>query len=126
MSTSPYIIEIDSRASFEAEILDGDKPAIIDFWASWCGPCKSLGPTFDVLAERYHAQVTFAKVNTEEVRDLSEAFGIRSLPTVILFHQGQVKDALIGVKPLPYMEKRVQWLINKAEGKGLISRLLGK
>lgn len=126
MSTSPYIIEIDSPATFESQVVASGKPAVIDFWASWCGPCRSLAPTFEALAEKFHEQVIFAKVNTEAQRELPEAFGVRSLPTVIFFHDGQVKDALIGVKPPAYLEKRVQWLIDKAEGKGFFARLLGK
>ncbi len=75
---------------------EGDRPALIDFWADWCGPCRVTAPHFAAAAERYGDQVAFCKVDTERARDLAAAFNIRSLPTLAVLHHGQVVDVHVG------------------------------
>ena len=74
------------------------KPVFLDFWADWCGPCKMLGPTFDRLAEKYGEQVTFAKVNVDELPDIANKFAVRSIPTLVLLQNGNVVERLVGLR----------------------------
>ena len=74
------------------------KPVFLDFWADWCGPCKMLGPTFERLAEKYGHQVTFAKVNVDEMPEVANKFAIRSIPTLLLMQGGNVVERLVGLR----------------------------
>jgi thioredoxin 1 len=74
------------------------KPVFLDFWADWCGPCKMLGPTFDRLAEKFGEQVTFAKVNVDELPDIANKFAVRSIPTLVLLQNGNVVERLVGLR----------------------------
>lgn len=74
------------------------KPALVDFWAEWCAPCRAFGPTFDRLAERYESEVLFAKVNVDEVPEQAERYGIRSIPTVLLLREGNVVETFVGAR----------------------------
>ncbi len=75
------------------------KPVLVDFWAPWCGPCRTLMPMLDRIADDYAGRFTLAKVNTDEEQRIAGHFGVRSIPTVMLFHQGQVVDQFVGVQP---------------------------
>ncbi len=74
------------------------KPVFLDFWADWCGPCKMLGPTFERLAEKFGDQVTFAKVNVDELPDIANKFAIRSIPTLVLLQGGNVVEKMVGLR----------------------------
>jgi thioredoxin 1 len=74
------------------------KPVFLDFWADWCGPCKMLGPTFERLAEKYGEQVTFAKVNVDEMPDIANKFAVRSIPTLVLLQNGNEVERLVGLR----------------------------
>jgi thioredoxin len=74
------------------------KPVFLDFWADWCGPCKMLAPTFDRLAEKYGEQVTFAKINVDELPDVANKFGVRSIPTLVLLQGGNVVEKVVGLR----------------------------
>jgi thioredoxin 1 len=74
------------------------KPVFLDFWADWCGPCKMLAPTFNRLAEKYGEQVTFAKVNVDEMPEVANKFAIRSIPTLVLLQAGNVVEKLVGLR----------------------------
>ena len=74
------------------------KPVLLDFWADWCGPCRMLGPTFERLAEKFGDNVTFAKVNVDELPEIANKFAIRSIPTLILLQNGSVAEKLVGLR----------------------------
>ncbi len=74
------------------------KPALVDFWAEWCAPCRMLAPTIDKLAEKYGNEVSFAKVNVDGLPELASQFGIRSIPTLLLLHKGKVLERLVGAR----------------------------
>jgi thioredoxin 1 len=74
------------------------KPLFVDFWADWCGPCKTLAPTFDRLAARYGEQVRFAKVNVDEMPEVANKFAVRSIPTLLLLQNGNVVERLVGLR----------------------------
>jgi len=81
------VIELDQN-NFDEVVVNSDIPVIIDFWAPWCGPCKMMGPIFSAISKKYPLQTLFAKVNTEQEQNLGAKFGIRSIPTVIIFKNG--------------------------------------
>jgi thioredoxin 1 len=82
---------------FEKEILKSEQPALVDFWAPWCGPCKAIGPIVEELAGSYADRVKMAKMNVDDNPKTSAAYGIRSIPTILLFKGGKVLDTLIGL-----------------------------
>ena len=83
--------------NFENEVLKSDKNVLVDFWASWCGPCKMLAPTIEAIAEENHS-FRVGKVNVDDEPDLAEAFGISSIPTLILFKDGEAADMIVGLR----------------------------
>ncbi len=85
-----------SDASFEADVLKADKPVLLDFWAEWCGPCKMVGPILDALALSYQGRLTISKMNVDENRVIPAKFGIRGIPTLMLFKDGELAATKVG------------------------------
>jgi thioredoxin 1 len=75
-----------------------NKPVLVDFWAEWCAPCRMLGPTFEKLAEKYRNDITFAKVNVDELPDVAGKYSVRSIPTLLLLRQGNVLEQVVGTR----------------------------
>ena len=94
---APNIVTL-TKANFSTEVLQSPSPILVDFWAEWCGPCKSLAPILDELAEEYNGRVRIGKVNIDEFQELAAQYGIRSIPTLLLFKQGQVAEQLVGLR----------------------------
>jgi thioredoxin 1 len=94
-----------TEQSFEEEVLQSEKPVIVDFWAEWCGPCHAISPILDRIVEERHDELKLVKVNVDEQPALQQRFGIQSIPTIILFKDGQPAAAAIGAQPKPALEK---------------------
>ena len=88
-----------TEQDFEKQVLQSDKPVLVDFWAEWCGPCRALGPVIETLSSDYSGRATVAKVDIDANQQIAMQFGIRSIPTVMLFDKGQVVDTFVGVRP---------------------------
>jgi len=85
-----------SDASFEADVLQADKPVLVDYWAEWCGPCKMIAPILDEVSASYKDKLQIAKMNVDENRDIPAKFGIRGIPTLILFKNGVAAAQKVG------------------------------
>ena len=85
--------------NFEQVVLGSDIPALVDFWAPWCGPCKMLSPIVDEIGESFSGMIKICKVNVDDEPDLAKAYGVMSIPTLILFKEGKEYGKLIGVRP---------------------------
>lgn len=88
-----------TERDFADKVLQSEKPVLVDFWAAWCAPCRALGPIIDSLSADFDGRVTIAKVDVDANQQVAMHYGIRSIPTVMLFDNGQVVDTFIGVRP---------------------------
>jgi thioredoxin 1 len=93
---SQFVAEV-TDANWESEVLRSDKPVLVDFWAAWCGPCRMLAPTVEQVAEKYQGKAKVVKLNVDENQDSPGRYGIRGIPTLILFNKGQEVDRQVGV-----------------------------
>ena len=94
--------------TFDAEVLQSQSPVLVDYWAEWCGPCKAIAPTLEEVAKEYLGKLKVAKVNVDENGDLSARFGIRSIPTLVIFKDGRVVGQQTGALPKDQIRSLLQ------------------
>lgn len=92
------VIEINDSA-FESEVVNATTPVLVDFWATWCGPCRKLGPVVDEIAESYEGKVKFVKVNVEESLETAKKYSISGLPSLLIFKNGEAVERMAGLMP---------------------------
>lgn len=95
MTTMSRVIVLDDE-NFKTEILDSDKPALVDFWAPWCGPCKSISPFVEALAGSYRGKIKVGKLNIDDCEDLALKYDIKSIPTLAIFSGGKIVTQIVG------------------------------
>ena len=98
-------------SSFDDKVLSADKPVLVDFWAEWCAPCRALGPVIESLSEDFADQATIAKLDVDANQQAAMHYGIRSIPTVLLFNKGELVDTFIGVRPKSDYETSLRKLL---------------
>ena len=101
-----------SDAEFSSQVLDAGNPVLVDFWADWCGPCKMIAPVVEELAEEYDGQVTFTKLDVDANPKTAMEFGIRSIPTLLLFKEGKVAEQVIGAVPKSMLKKKLDKVLS--------------
>jgi thioredoxin 1 len=94
--------------TFDELVVNADKPILVDFWAEWCGPCKMIAPVLDELAGELDGQLTIGKLDVDHNQNTAYAFGVMSIPTLLLFKDGEPVDRIVGYQPKPALKSRLQ------------------
>jgi thioredoxin 1 len=108
------ILEIDDR-TFDSQVLQSDKPLLVDFWAPWCGPCNSIGPVVEKLAEAYGDQIRFARCNVDHNPKTRAKYGVKGIPTLMFFKGGNSVDKLTGLVPMSIIEIAIMKCLSDSE-----------
>ncbi len=102
-----------NKETYEEHVTKGSTPIIVDFWASWCGPCQALGPVYEKVSKEYEGKLTFAKLNTEEFGDIAQDLAIRGIPCMIVFNNGKEVDRIIGFKQEDALKEEIDKALAK-------------
>ena len=97
--------------TFDAEIMNSEMPALVDFWATWCGPCRMVSPVVEELANDYKGKIKVAKMDVDQNRQTPAKFGIRAIPTLIFFKGGEVAQTIVGAQPKSHIEEELKKLL---------------
>lgn len=94
-------------ASFEADVLKSDKTVVVDFWATWCGPCRQVSPILDKIADEHSDKITLAKIDVDANPGIAQQYGITSIPAIFVFKDGELAKTTVGAKPKPVLEREL-------------------
>ena len=108
------IVELTTE-NFEAEVIESDRPVLVDFWAEWCAPCRMLAPTIDEIAQDYADQIKVGKLNVDHHGDIAARFAIRGIPTILVFQNGEVHDQMVGAGSKENILKMVEKVASGTE-----------
>ena len=97
--------------NFEEEVIKSDKPVLIDFWATWCGPCRMIAPIVEEMAKEYEGKAKIGKLDVDSNQQTSIKYGVRSIPTLLLFKDGALKDTIIGAVPKAHLVQKLEAVI---------------
>lgn len=100
-------LEVDEK-NFEAEVLNSSAPVLVDFWATWCGPCRKLGPVLDEISQDYSDKLKVVKVNTDENMNIAKDYSISGLPTLLIFKDGKAQERMVGLMPKSTITKNIE------------------
>ncbi len=100
-------LEVDEK-SFEAEVLNSSAPVLVDFWATWCGPCRKLGPVLDEISQDYSDKLKVVKVNTDENMNIAKDYSISGLPTLLIFKDGKAQERMVGLMQKSTITKNIE------------------
>lgn len=104
-------VTVVTNDTFEQVVMQSQNLVMVDFWATWCGPCKIIAPVVEELAKEYEGKVTFTKVNTDENTDLATRYNIRGIPTLMFFKEGKVMDQVVGAVPKAQLKSKIDSLL---------------
>lgn len=106
------VIEL-NKETFKKEVLQSDKPVIVDYFATWCGPCMNLAPIFEEVSKEYSGKLKFAKVNVEENQDLASEFNVRGIPCLIIFNKGEEVDRIVGSLQKETLKEKIDEILGQ-------------
>jgi thioredoxin 1 len=104
-----------TKNNYKSDVLESAIPAVVDFWAPWCGPCRMIGPIVEELAKEYEGRVRIGKVNVDNEHEIAEQYGIMSIPTVLFIKGGKVKDTITGFAPREVLVSKIDALLSAAD-----------
>ena len=110
---SEYVKEV-SDVNFESDVLKSDRPVLVDFWAQWCAPCRMLAPTVEAVAEKYADNAQVVKLNVDENPNISQRYGIKGIPTLILFKNGKEEERVVGATSKEAISRMIDKHVNSA------------